>query len=92
MCSSDLGVRDDLEVAVLKADKGGSGEGGITNGDRIPARAALSTQNQEAKDRNVVIRTQRCATGWASGIWENNGLFPRHAMNDNVEKAANDCP
>src|SRR6185503_12596569 len=63
---------------------------GIAAGYVHAAIAAASAENQITNNRNVVVRLDGRLALWASGIGENNRLFARHAMNDDVEKAADD--
>src|SRR5436190_16766144 len=63
---------------------------GVTAGYADSAIAAASTKNQKADHWNVVIRLDGGLTFWTSGVREDNRLFTRNAMNDDVEEATDD--
>src|SRR5256885_14633485 len=53
--------------------------------------AAAATQNQITDDRNIVIGLNWPPAFGTSRIGKDDRLFARQAMNDDVEKASNDC-
>jgi len=60
----------------------------IAPGDFGPAVSASGAQNQEADNRNVVVKTNRMSAGRTAGSRLHNGGFRRNAENADVKKAA----
>ena len=53
--------------------------------------ATLTAEDEVTKNRNVVVEGDHCAARRTARIRKDDRLFARHAMNDDVKKAADDC-
>src|SRR3954469_2745168 len=65
---------------------------GVARRDGGAAGAATPPEDSPADDRNVVVRPYRSVARGAMRGGEGNRLFARDAVDDDVQKTANDGP
>src|SRR5438128_499844 len=78
------------QIRQRKEDAGQQFDRGVARRDRGAARAATPTEDGPAHDGNVVVRPYRSITRRAMRGGEGNRLLAWDAVDDDVQKTAND--